>query len=603
MLRTFAIISILLLVVLGCGGGGNADSGRVQIHQQDPEGVLKFAAQVRITMLDSQRRPVTPGVIHEVAPEYVFEGVPLEADFLTIDYLSASAIVSTVEVDIDLSDGAEEVRLTGNSVGYAHFIENDSTTQLIVGGFPIFIKGVGFDYTQLDQSSPGTWFSYVDPAIANIGANCVRMYGIPWTDGGVTTPGSPAYQAQAVSDMLAYCASNSMYLLVPVFVDGTATDARVTAYITLVQNDPNFSRVIGYCVGNEVGNGFFTTVNSLASTIKSMATSPAQSRPIMTALPAVSAGFVSTIQSTMPNLDWLGINTFYGNFDATHAGGGYLNTQAASLKSGGWKKPWAITEYYSYDIQASDMPNQVMNGASPGYMLECNSTLNAQNYANSYSQYISSGTAKKAGCVGGFMLNFGPPHNSKLVASWLEPFTYTGSFTPFVNPPWNNGANSFIRLGATDAVAALYGGSFGSTCPSIVLGADNDPQGITCSFKATLTSAGTPMASGQSGVTASVLATGTQPLTFSWYLIGGSSSGFSGDITAPGLNPQAYEQSTTIYLGAGVSTPQTGGVTNNTLTFTLPVTQQAGMNNYQLRVIVSDPNGGGATAAIGFPMQ
>ena len=91
-------------------------------------------------------------------------------------------------------------------------------------------------------------------------------------------------------------------------------------------------------------------------------------------------------------------------------------------------------------------------------------------------------------------------------------------------------------------------------------------------------------------------------MTFSWYLIGGTSAGYTGDITAPGLNPQAYEEPTTIYLGSGTSTTVSNG-TQNTINFTLPTPQQAASNNYQLRVIVSDTFGGGATAAVGFPMQ
>ncbi len=127
-----------------------------------------------------------------------------------------------------------------------------------------------------------------------------------------------------------------------------------------------------------------------------------------------------------------------------------------------------ITEYYSYDIQAPDMPYQVLNGGNK-YMLELNSTLNAQNYANSYSKYIVSAAAKQAGSIGDFMLNYRPPHNSKLVASWLQPFAYSGAFTPFINPPWNKGADTYRRFAATDAIASLYGGSFGSVCPQIVL--------------------------------------------------------------------------------------------------------------------------------------
>lgn len=594
----------LLIVLIGCAGGSKAPVlGRVILRHESPEDVRTLAQQMRITCLDGRSRVLHKGQVIDVASLIDMPGVPGSTTSLLIEYLRDGMVIAETVAEIDLSDGKEEVGFGGNPVGYVHFVKNDSGYTIMVGSNKVFIKGVGFDYTQLDQDSSGSWFSYVDPAIAKVGANCIRLYGLPWTDGGVATPGSPAYQAQFTSDMLAFAARNGMYVLVGVFVDGSATTSRVTSFIQAIQSDPNFSRVIGYCVGNEVGEGFFSTVNSLAATIKTLSPTAELIRPIMTALPAVSSGYVATIQSEMPNLDWLGVNSFYGQFDSTHAGGGYLNTQAASLSSGGWTKPWAITEYYSYDIQSPQMPNQVLNGASLGYMLECNSTLNAQNYANSYTQYIASTDAIAKGSVGGFVLNFGPPHNSKLVASWLEPFAYTGQFTPFVNPPWNNGANQFIRLSPTDAIAGVYGGSFGGQCPQIVLGDDGDPQGISCNFKATLTSPGLALDGGTSQ-TASVKASSANALTFAWYLIGGSSgSGYSGDITAPGLNPQAYEQPTTIYLGSGTSTSLGNNVTENTITFNLPTPQQNDQNNYQLRVIVFDQNLAGATAAIGFAMN
>jgi hypothetical protein len=454
-------------------------------------------------------------------------------------------------------------------------------------------------YTRLDQDSGGNWFKYVDPMIAQVGANTIRVYGLPWTDGGANTPGSPAYQAQDVSKLLEFAARHRIQVIVGVFVDSSATNARVTQFVNLLQADPNYGSVFGWCVGNEVPSSEFPRIDELSRLIKGLAKTAAATRPVMTALPNVSSGFVSTINSKMPSLDLIGINTFYGSFDAKHSGGGYLNTQAASLKAGGWKKPWMVTEYYSYDIQAPDMPYQVLNGGNK-YMLELNSTLNAQNYANSYSKYIVSAAAKQAGSIGGCMLNFGPPHNSKLVASWLEPMAYTGAFTPFVNPPWNGGANSFLRLAAVDAVAALYGGSFGASCPQIVLDTDQDPQGISCAFKATLSSPGKKLAAGQTGVTASVAARSGN-LSFRWYLIGGNGAdGYSGNIAGPGINPQAYAQPTSLDLGAGSSVAVGSGITRNTITFTVP---KASGNNYQLRAIVSNSTGGAATAAIGFAVQ
>jgi len=602
-MRQLSFGFLLLLIVTGCGGGGSSPiAGTVWLEHQSLSDATKFADSVSIRFQTSSGATVSIVEKTSILESHRFENVSENVESLQVDYFQNGAPMQTVHVSVDMSDGEERVRFSGNPIGRVRLIANDDGYQLTSNGLPIFIKGVGFDYTQLDQSSPGEWFAYVNPAITQVGANCIRLYGIPWASGGVSTPGSPAYQAQFTSQMLAFAAANDMYVLVGIYADAATTNSSVTQFVQLIQADPNFSQVIGYCVGNEVGQGNFSLVNTLVASVKSQMTQPDLVRPVMTALPAVSAGYVGTIESLLPNIDWLGINTFYGRFDSSHAGGGYLNTQAESLHTGGWTKPWAITEYYSYDMHAPDMPMQVLNGAAIGYMLECNSTLNAINYANSYALYIASADAKSKGSVGGFMLNFGPPHNSKLVASWLEAWAYTGAFTPFVNPPWNNGANQFLRFQAVDAVAQLYGGSFSNPCPQIVLGTDLDPQGISCSFKATLQSAGTPQAGG-SQVSASVTATDAETLTFAWYLIGGTSAGFSGDITAPGLDPQAYETSTTIYIGAGTPTVNPNGSITNTIDFALPTPQQSGQNNYQLRVIVFDPSGGAATAVVGFPMQ
>jgi hypothetical protein len=520
---------------------------------------------------------------------------------LEIDYLSAGQLVGETEIDLDMADGGEAVVIAGNPLGPHDMVANDQGWGLRSNKAPVLLKGVGFDYTRLDQKQPGQWFKYIDPMIANLGANAIRTYGLPWSDGGASTPGSPAYQAQDLRELLAFAARHGIYVLIGIYVDGSATDARISAFANLIQADPNFANVLGWCVGNEVGQNFFPQIERLTKLLKSGMKKAPQVRPVSSAFPAVSAGFVKTIQKAMPSLDVLGVNSFYGCFDNAHCGGGYLNTQADSLVSGGWKKPWMITEYYSYDLQAPDMPYQVLNGGNK-YMLELNSTLNAENYRESYANYAAGPAARKKGSIGGFMLNWGPPHNSKLVASWLEPLTYTGAFTPFVNPPWNNGADAYLRLEAADVIAAAYGGNLGAPCPQIVVDpTDKDPQGISCDFKATLRSPGKKLRAGQTGVTASVMASSGN-LSFAWYLIGGKSAdGFSGNIAGPGTNPQAYQQPTSLLLGSGTSANAGGGKTRNTITFTVP---NASGNNYQLRVIVRQTGSdGAATAVVGFGVQ
>jgi hypothetical protein len=570
---------------------------RITVVHSDPSQVERFADTVSVAVGD----PATGLDLAKMPPANLDWqaniSVPTISDFtLSLSYWKEGELIARHTVPVEPSQREVSIRVMGNPVGPIAFVETGAGFQMIQQNQQSFLKGVGFDYTRLDQNAQGQWFKYVDPMIANLGANAIRTYGIPWADGNVNTPGSPAYQAKDTSDMLAFAAQHNIKVLVGVFVDGSATNARVQQFIHLVQQDPNFSSVLGYCVGNEVALNLFPRVEQLVQLTKAQMTTPAQVRPVMTALPVVNAEFVPTVNQQIPSIDWLGINNFYGCYGNV-CGGGYLNHQAAWLQQAGFKKPWAITEYYTYDLYAQDMPGQVLNGGNR-YLLELNSTLNAQNYANSYTQYISSPSAMQAGCVGGFMLNFGPPHNSKLVASWLEPMTYTGPFTPFVNPPWNNGADKYFTLQAVDAIAQVYGGTVGPPGPQIVLGADQDLQGISCTWKATTTSPGQKLVPGQQGVTATVSASSALGLTFQWYLIGGSADGFSGDITGAGTNPQSYIAATSFFVGNG-STTQQGQVQTNTITFTVPNTTHL-TNNYQLRVIVSDPNKKAATAVVGF---
>lgn len=128
--------------------------------------------------------------------------------------------------------------------------------------------------------------------------------------------------------------------------------------------------------------------------------------------------------------------------------------------------------------------------------------------------------------------------------------------------------------------------------PQIVLPTDGDRQGIDCTFKATLDKNPTPVAPGAQ-LFASISATDSDPLTFDWYLIGGSSAGYSGDVNAAQKDPQDFVSTTTIALKPSAS--QTlAGVTKSTITFTaegeisglppewLPVAKTPRLNNVDL---------------------
>ncbi len=499
--------------------------------------LIEYSRTVRGPVIGSSRTPLLPGV-----SEYTLEllGDP-------------TAPVRFVRV----SDGSRS-----RAVVNGH--------QLLIDGQPVFLKGAGYDYTLEADANFGTWFSYVND-VSKAGGNCLRVYGIPWVFADVNK------QAALLSAQLALAKQQNLYILagVPWQPEAGDMDALWPALVQKVQQDPNFDRLVGWCVGLEVPNNRWPALNTTIHKVQEVMVPSAMVRPVMTALPAVSSGAVTQIQRDLSDLDWLGINNFFGRYNASFPGpGGFLPTQATDLSNGGWKLPWAVTEYYSYDIPTDlGIPSVTLNGHK--IQLELNSTANAQNYTESLNLVKGFQTQ---GCVGGMALNWGPPHNSQIPAFFKQMYVYRGEFKPFVNPSWTGGA-FFDRLACVDAVAAGYGGSVSSNpCPAIQLPADNDAQGIACTFK------GTAVAPGAS-LSASVSATDSEPLTYDWYLIGG----VPGDINGSQTDPTNY---------GGVFSKRVG--TDAQVAFTAPPTRG---NVYQLRVIVRDPSGGAATAVVPFAIQ
>jgi len=475
--------------------------------------------------------------------------------------------------------GGPQLELVGDPTAPVHVVKtlqanaSQQSHLLLVNDRPTFLQGAGFDYTTAADANGTQWFSYVSPDLAAAKCNTVRTYGVGWNFANVQQ------QTANLSAMLAQAKASNFYVLAGLVYDTGQGDMTTLIPQTTVaiQQDPNYDRLLGWCIGNEVQSSQFTGLNSVILQVKNQMTTSELVRPVMTALPAVSTGFVSTINSQLSNIDWLAINNFYGQYSSSFPGpGGFLNTQAADLAAANFSKPWLISEYYTYDLGTTlGIPSLTLNGQT--LYQELNSTQNAANYSASW-QYVLN--ARAQGCVGGLALNWGPPHNSQLPAFFKMMYAYRGELKPFTNPPWS--VSGFDRFECVDAVAKLYGGSVSSNpCPQIVLPPDNDPQGLNCSFKGTSVAAGTSL-------TASVSATDANPLTYDWYLIGGAPQNFAGNITLPNKNPQNYGATTSQLLSSSAS---------NTVTFNAP---QAPGNNYQLRVIVRDGQGGAATAVVPF---
>lgn len=547
----------------------------VRMETRDASGRVVLASDLAPT--DGEQVFNLPASTASVRFEYYTKARRPVADFI----MPLTASQQTIELPGDPTAPVHIVKTLGEVRGKTEV----RATTLLVNDTPTFLQGAGCDYSLgIDTPSPTStqWFSYVNPDLGNAKCNTVRTYGLGWDFGTVQQ------QTANLSAMLAQAQASNFYVLagLPYTPPSDTSSGNMTTVIpqvvTAIQSDPNFDRLLCWCIGNEVPTGQLSGLNTVIGQVKTGMTNSTQVRPVMTALPAVSTSFVTTINASLGNIDWLGINTFYGQYGPGFPGpGGYLNTQAADLAAARFTKPWVITEYYSYDLGSTlGIPSVTLNGQAVG--LELNSTQNAANYKASWQLIVN---AKAQGCVGGLALNWAPPHSAQMPAFYKQMYCYRGAFTPFITPPWN--VTGFDRLECVDTVAGLYGGSVSSNpCPQIVVGADQDPQGLNCTFKGTLVAAGTSL-------TASVNATDTDSLTYDWYLIGGAPQGFgAGNITAPNNNPQNY-------LGTTSQLVQTSA--SNTVTFAAPAAPSG--NNYQLRVIVRDGQGGAATAVVPFGIQ
>lgn len=627
LIPVLAALFIILgfVAITGCGGS-NSDSS-----DSETMGVLVVSHQIdnampdrvdffRFSFLDGEKVIIESSREHDKAEVITLRNVPLHTAHLKIEYCDApdalekdpvkarqqATVVGTTTIPATVSsNGESSVSVTGDPTGSVHFAQSNGQWTMMLGGQPGFAKGVGGDYGGSDYNE--FTYSYLTDNLPASGANAIRVYG----------SGDPSIQERDVSAVLALADKLStndkkVYVLVG-FVFKGVTDPVTTnqqAFDKII-NDPNVDHVMGWCLGNEVadaansGATINTQINTLATYIKTKS-----SLPVMTAVPNPTAGALQTYSTGMPQLDCLAINSFYGQYNSSWVQTGFLD-QLGSTMSANWTKPWFVSEFYSYDLPSiafggyQGMPNQTINGYQ--YFLELNSTANAQNYTDCWNNYVQGNSTN--GCVGGFVLNWIPPHNSQVPGFWKDMFVYRGHWENYVN--WY-GKYGVDRLQAVDAITQVYGGTApANQCPQIVTPADGDLQGIDCTFKATLTSAGTAVNPGDS-LTATVTATDSDQLTFDWYLLGGVSvTGSGGGITnGPSINTyKAWGVASTnepvitsSLIGNGTTTDLGNNQQKNTITFTLdPNTTQG--NNYQLRVIVRDGSGGAATAAIGFQVS
>ena len=624
--RVFPIfISLVLLFFIGCGSSSDdhedaVPTGTLSVTHPLERGVPDSVDSFHYVCLDADGKVVLEFSLKEKASEHILESVPITTKYLyttyydNVDDPSFSGVdaitVGDSKAPVDVQPGQQSnVVLIGDPTDNVYITGTNGQYTFMVDDMAFVMRGVGGDYSNTEFS-----YTYLNDYLTNSHVNTIRTYGVG--DSGVTITAAKAALAQANS--LTVDAKHPVMVIMGLdLADAADPQGYSKTVFNALINDPNADHILAWCISNEWVN-LTDSSDPNNATVDAVSTWIQKQTPrtlTMVAIQHPSEGSLSVITSSMPSLDGIGINSFYGKFDDDWQGGGFLDQLSGYISKLG--KPWCLTEYYSYDLPSepfgnyAGMPHQTLKGEYD-YYLELNSTSNAQNYADVWNNYVIGN--KPNGCLGGCALNWDPPHNSQCNAFWKQMFTYAGQWEIYVDWYAKYGV---YRLECIDAVISAYGGTPNATaCPRIVLPADNDPQGIECDFKADLNSAGTPVTTDQE-LTATVTATGTGPLTFSWYLVGGKavligSNGTSGGIwEGPSLNTYeawGVDPVTSIKLGEGTSTDLGGGKTSNTITFYMhdpsDATKKAySGNNYQLRVIVSDGNNGAATAGIGFSVE
>ncbi len=618
----FTAFVIILMFFGGCSSGSDSadensvDTGTLSVTHQLVGGVPENVDNVEFICLDANEKPVKDFDIKEKASLHVLEQIPVTTKFLHIKYHdlvpdassngAKDGFVGDAKAPVEIKAGQQtDVTMMANPTGKVYITGSNGQYNLMVEDKVFFMQGIGGDYSDTEFS-----YSYLNGSLQNSKVNTIRTYGVG--DPNVTITAAKAALAQA--SKLTTDESHPVMVIVGLDLADAADPVGYSKQVfNGLINDTNADHILAWCISNEwvdLGNPSAPN-NATVEEVSKWIQAQTPRTLTMVAIQNPGEGSLSVINTSMPSLDIIGINSFYGKFNSDWAGGGFLNELSGYIGKLG--KPWCLTEYYTYDLPSAPftgykgMPYQTLNGGY-NYFLELNSTSNAQNYADSWNNYVVGN--KTNGCIGGCALNWDPPHNSQANAFWKQMFAYAGQWEIYVD--WYTKYGVY-RLQCVDAVISAYGGTPNVTpCPQIVLPTDNDPQGIECDFKADLNSAGRQVATDEE-LTASITATGTGNLQFTWYLVGGKAvlQNSGGIWEGPSYN--TYEiwgttQVTSIKLGNGTTTDLGGGKMKNTIKFYMhdpanPAKTAYPGNNYQLRVIVNDSNKGAATAAVGFSVK
>jgi len=495
---------------------------------------------------------------------------------------------------------------------------------LYVNGIPHDIKGASLQ-GQNRMTFYQMTYDYVTKDLPAAGVNSIRTYGSSyiWAP---DTPDGQAADAQACFNMARQAQASTGKLFTVIIglnmgnnsPSGTGNQpggngsvnyknpAQVKAQYDLICQTVdkiialNQSQQIAWCIGNEiVGSGvpgspisdadkivIYKAIDNIAAYIKSKST-----LLTMTACPALSTGEINLIAANTSHIDCLGTNAYFGKYGTTHVLNGFLNAAAANFAASKWTKSWIVSEYGSYTLGWADV--SVSLSGFPGLTLQSNSTQNAQSYLDSYR--LVAAADNHSGCLGGYVLAWQPPVYSNLNLYFDHMYAYKGAGGPFME----DRQNTPDRLECVELIRQAYQGpgNFGAF-PKILDPPDQDPQGLDCNFKATLTSQPWVTVGTRQEATVKAQDLAGASMAVQWYLEG-TPGAYTKDLNSYNIACTMLQNGDA--HGTTITTSQAGNIITSKVSFLAPAA-----GNFRLRAIVRNtqqaagPTGNSATAAVMF---
>ncbi len=268
-------------------------------------------------------------------------------------------------------------------------VKIDAATGMSRGGHPYFVKGAGGSGSLKE--------------LASRGANSTRT----WTTNGLKEILDEAQSLGLTVSAGIWLEPECSWFSYANPQHRAKQTERVRKEVLLYRNHP---ALLAWGLGNEVeGDGtnvaFWQQLDSLARMVKEL--DPAH--PTFTAVAGANPAKVTGLMNHVPNLDFLGINTYGG-----------ITGLRRHLEKTGWKRPWMLTEWGPRGFWESPK-------SSFGAPLEQTSTEKAEMMDKAYRNVISN----QGGCLGSYVFVWG--WKFEATATWFGLFTHERETTAAVD--------------------------------------------------------------------------------------------------------------------------------------------------------------------------